>query len=88
MYVVYILYSLSKDQYYIGHTSNLEDRLRRHNAGRRKATKHGIPWQLKYTQSFTTKSLAYRKELELKAMKSKELIKNLALFITMNWRLT
>ncbi|MGB0256843.1 MAG: GIY-YIG nuclease family protein [Flavobacteriaceae bacterium] len=77
MYIVYILYSLSKDQYYIGHTSNLEDRLRRHNAGRSKATKHGIPWQVKHTQSFATKSLAYRKELQLKAMKSKVFIKHL-----------
>jgi putative endonuclease len=77
MYVVYILYSLSKDQYYIGHTSNLEDRLKRHNARRSKATKHGIPWQVKYTQSFTTKSLAYRRELQLKAMKSKVFIENL-----------
>jgi len=77
MYVVYILYSSSIDQYYIGHTSNLKDRLRRHNAGRSKATKHGIPWEVKYTQPFTTKSLAYRRELQLKAMKSKVFIKNL-----------
>ncbi|MBL6647020.1 MAG: GIY-YIG nuclease family protein [Flavobacteriaceae bacterium] len=77
MYVVYILYSSSIDQYYIGHTSNLKDRLRRHNAGRSKATKHGIPWEVKYTQTFTTKLLAYRRELQLKAMKSKVFIKNL-----------
>jgi len=77
MYVVYILYSLSKDQYYIGHTSNLEDRLKRHNAGRSKATKHGVPWQVKYTQSFTTKSLAYSRERSIKAKKSRIYIEKL-----------
>ena len=77
MYVVYILYSLLKDQYYIGHTSNLEDRLKRHNAGRSKATKAGVPWEIVYTQIFSTKSEAYRRELAIKAKKSKDYIKKL-----------
>ncbi|WP_207422150.1 GIY-YIG nuclease family protein [Desertivirga brevis] len=31
MYIVYILYSSSLNKYYIGSTSNLPERLRKHN---------------------------------------------------------
>lgn len=34
MYYVYMLYSAILDRYYVGQTSNLEDRLKRHNQGR------------------------------------------------------
>ncbi|WP_082830752.1 GIY-YIG nuclease family protein [Cochleicola gelatinilyticus] len=45
-HLVYILYSSSISQYYCGETSNIEDRLLRHNGGRSKSTKRGIPWVL------------------------------------------
>ncbi len=33
MHYVYILYSLKADRYYIGETSNIEQRLQQHNEG-------------------------------------------------------
>ncbi|MCZ7611485.1 MAG: GIY-YIG nuclease family protein [Ignavibacterium sp.] len=42
-YSVYIIYSESSDLHYIGHTSNLEDRLLRHNSNRNKFTKNKGP---------------------------------------------
>ena len=69
MCIVYILKSIKNGRYYIGHTYNLEDRLSRHNGGRSKATKGGIPWELKYSESHNTKSRAYIRELEIKSYK-------------------
>lgn len=43
---VYILQSESVGKYYCGETQNIEDRIERHNSGRSKSTKSGIPWKL------------------------------------------
>lgn len=56
MYYVYMLYSTIVDRYYVGQTSNLEERLKRHNQGRSKYTKSDIPWKLVYKESFETRS--------------------------------
>ena len=65
-YTVYILYSPSTDSYYKGQTSDLEDRIRRHNAGCEKATKHGIPWKLALTIPKESKGEALFLERKLK----------------------
>jgi putative endonuclease len=69
---VYILYSAVVDRYYVGQTSDLQDRLRRHNQGRSKYTKSGIPWNLVYKEGFETRSQAVQREQELKCSKSRE----------------
>lgn len=76
---VYILYSPSIDTYYVGSTGNLEDRLKRHNAGRSTYTKRGIPWTLVYSQEFPTKAEACREEYRIKAEKSRKYIEQLIL---------
>ncbi|MBS1726423.1 MAG: GIY-YIG nuclease family protein [Armatimonadetes bacterium] len=58
MFFVYILWSESRQRFYMGHSADFEDRLIRHNEGRSKATNPGVPWVLKYTESFDTKALA------------------------------
>ena len=73
-YIVYILYSPSLDQYYIGHTQNLEDRLFRHNNSGSKATKKTNDWILVYSEIFQTKGAAFHRELEIKKKKSKNYI--------------
>ncbi|MBS1703294.1 MAG: GIY-YIG nuclease family protein [Armatimonadetes bacterium] len=77
MFFVYILWSESRQRFYMGHSADLEDRLTRHNEGRSKATKPGVPWILKYTEDFETKALAVRRELEIKSWKSADRIKEL-----------
>jgi putative endonuclease len=62
MYHLYILYSKHIDQYYIGHTNDLDDRLTRHNEGKSLATKRGVPWHLKFSTPFQTRSEAMRAE--------------------------
>jgi len=77
VYTVYILYSESLDRYYTGHTQDLNDRLTRHNDGRSKATKAGVPWNLVYTESFTTRSQAIHREQAIKRQKSRQYIETL-----------
>ena len=67
---MYILYSEKMDIYYTGSTSSLEDRLKRHNQGRSKFTKSGVPWKLVYQKEYPTKSDAYKAELHLKLLLS------------------
>lgn len=76
-YHAYILYSQSKDRYYIGSTANLVDRLQRHNQGRSKATKAGHPWQLVFKKTFQDRSSAYRFEMGIKKQKSRKYIEQL-----------
>ncbi|MBU0711759.1 GIY-YIG nuclease family protein [bacterium] len=49
---VYILYSPSKDRYYIGQTADINRRLHEHNSGHTKSTKSSIPWQIVYKKPF------------------------------------
>ncbi|MFO8069612.1 MAG: GIY-YIG nuclease family protein [Alkalibacterium sp.] len=72
IYTVYILYSVTLDRYYVGFTSNLEDRLKRHNEGKNKHTKSGIPWKLMYQESFDTRSEAMAREKKIKSSESRE----------------
>lgn len=70
MYKVYILKSLIKNRYYIGHTGDLEKRLKEHNSGKTKSTKAYAPWIVVFTEEFSTKSEAFKRELEIKSYKS------------------
>lgn len=71
---VYILYSASIDQYYIGHSEHLGDRLFRHTNSGSKVTKKASDWKVIYTASFETKSEAYKREMEIKGKKSRKYI--------------
>ena len=71
-FVVYIIYSPSLDQYYIGHSENMEDRLFRHNNSGSKSTKKANDWELVYTEIFPTKSETTKRELEIKKKKSRK----------------
>ena len=76
-YFVYILYSNTRDRYYIGSCENIENRLLRHNQGATKSTKSGRPWILKYYEEYATKTEALKRELYIKRMKSRKYIQNL-----------
>jgi putative endonuclease len=70
MFHVYILLSKTTNKFYIGSTGNLDDRLTRHNNGRSKSTKTGMPWTIVYTEVFQTRSEAMIRETEIKSWKS------------------
>lgn len=77
MFYVYIIYSKSIDQYYIGSTANLIDRLYRHRNSGSKSTKKAKDWELLYSKEFESRSLAVQAEMKIKAMKSRLYISQL-----------
>ncbi|MEO0246493.1 MAG: GIY-YIG nuclease family protein [candidate division WOR-3 bacterium] len=77
-YYVYILRSLSTGSFYIGHTSNLEDRLIRHNGGRVKYTRGKGPWELVVYKEFNSRSEAMIWESRLKKKSREEAIRLLS----------
>ena len=76
-YTVYILQSEANGTYYIGSTADLNERLQRHNQGRSRYTKRGIPWKIVHTEQFDTRSQATKRERQIKKRKSREYIEAL-----------
>ncbi|MEI7664065.1 MAG: GIY-YIG nuclease family protein [Bacteroidota bacterium] len=74
---VYILYSVTREQYYTGFTHDLETRLFKHNAGSTPSTRPGIPWRMVYSETFKNKHDAIRRESEIKKRKSRIYIEKL-----------
>ena len=70
-FFLYILYSEKLGKYYVGTTSNICDRVARHNGARSMSTKAGCPWKLVYTEIFYTRAEAVRREGQIKKWKSK-----------------
>ena len=73
-YYVYILYSQSLDQYYVGHSANIGDRIYRHRNSGSKSTKKAADWEIKYTEAFESRSEAMQRELTIKNKKSRKYI--------------
>ena len=71
MFYTYILHSSSKDRFYIGSTSDIFDRYKRHNSGRSLATIDGAPWDLVYFETHKTRTEAILREKFFKKKKSK-----------------
>ncbi|MBU1557388.1 GIY-YIG nuclease family protein [Patescibacteria group bacterium] len=75
MFYVYVIKS-DKDYIYTGQTNNLKDRLLRHNSGREKYTKNKGCFKIIYKETYNTRSVAMKREKELKSGKGREWIKN------------
>ncbi len=57
-FFTYILFSNSKNKFYVGSTNDLQRRLLEHNSKHTKSTKFGVPWELIYFKESDTKSNA------------------------------
>jgi len=77
MYFVYIIESQKTSRYYIGYTSDLNNRLTHHNSGATTSTSSGIPWKLVHTEQFPTKKDAWLRERQIKRYKGGEAFKKL-----------
>ena len=87
---VYILYSESKDSYYVGFTTELISvRVGRHNSGYYddKYTGSGKPWELILEIACTSDVQARAIERHIKSMKSRKYIENLKTYIDMQEKL-
>ena len=72
MYFVYVLQSQPTGHFYTGSTSNLEQRIVQHNSGVTRSTKNRGPWQLVYSEPWSSRSEAIRREKFLKSGRGRE----------------
>ena len=77
LFCTYILVSEKNRRYYIGHTSDLAERLITHNAGKVKSTRNKGPWKCVYFEKYDSKLEANRRELEIKKQKKRKYIEEL-----------
>ncbi|MBN2600606.1 MAG: GIY-YIG nuclease family protein [Candidatus Marinimicrobia bacterium] len=61
-FFVYIIYSNSKDKYYISFTHDLKLRLFHHNDCWTKSTKSGSPWIMIHSEKYSSRSEAMKRE--------------------------
>ena len=75
MWLLYILYSALRNQYYIGFTGDdILERIRKHNSNHKGFTGNSGDWKLMYQEEFNLKADAIKREKQLKSWKSKKLI--------------
>jgi len=75
MWYVYVLQN-NKDKWYIGSSKDLRKRILRHNSGKNKSTKYGIPWKLIYYEACLNKKDARAREKYLKSGMGRRYLKN------------
>ena len=74
-YYVYILYSKKLDIFYRGYTSDVSNRLERHNSGYEISTSPGVPWILVWQTTKNSRSEAMDLENKLKNLSRRRLIR-------------
>lgn len=73
MYVVYAIESEAVKRTYLGHTSDINARLKYHNSGYVKSTAKDKPWRLIALEEFGSKDEARWAERSLKKSRGKRL---------------
>ena len=76
-FIVYIIQSENDGSFYIGFTSDIEQRLSYHNSGKSRYTSRKMPWHLVYTETYSTRSEAMRRERFLKKQRNREFYERL-----------
>ena len=77
MYFVYILYSSSKNKYYVGACEDVQKRLTKHNTNHSGFTGGALDWEIKWIEEHATKSDALKREKQIKNWKSRKMIERL-----------
>ena len=70
MFHVYVLKNQKTGRRYVGSCENLDERVRRHNLGHSKATRHGIPWTLIHSEKFCSRPEASKKSATTKQVEA------------------
>jgi len=77
VYIIYIIQSEKSGMYYIGVTTDIIQRLRHHNSGANRSTKNRGPWRLVYQEKVSDKSVAWKREHQIKSYKGGRAFKRL-----------
>lgn len=76
MPTLYVLLSLKDNRTYVGLSHNFERRLKQHNSGRVKSTKHRVPFKVLFTEDLDTLKEARKRELYYKSGAGRRKLKN------------
>jgi putative endonuclease len=79
MWYVYAISSQIKKYIYVGLASDLQKRVQQHNKGKEKTTRLYRPFDLKFSEVFSTRKEARKREIYLKSGSGKEFLKSLIL---------
>ncbi|THD69627.1 GIY-YIG nuclease family protein [Robertkochia marina] len=77
MIYVYAISSLEHNYIYVGQTKDIEERIRRHNKGREKTTRHYLPFKLIYHEVCKDRKEARIREKYWKSGIGKEKLRSL-----------
>ena len=77
MYHFYFIYSKKADKYYIGYTSDLMERIKKHKAKHKGFTGSFNDWELVYSEEYETKFEAKAREAQVKKWKNRNRIESL-----------
>ena len=77
MFWVYAICSSQRNYIYVGMSSNIKDRIHRHNAGFERTTKPYKPFLLLYFEIWPTRPAARNREKFFKSGSGKEFLKNI-----------
>ncbi|MCK5491136.1 MAG: GIY-YIG nuclease family protein [Candidatus Pacebacteria bacterium] len=80
MFHVYAIHNIDLDKIYIGHTSDLENRIKRHNGllknkSKSYTSKNKGEWKLIYSEEFLRREDATKRERQLKSYRGREFVK-------------
>ena len=77
MFYTYVIYSISRNRYYVGSTSNLQERLLKHNTNHKGFTGKANDWEIVHSEEFPSKEEALAREKQIKSWKSRKMIEKL-----------
>lgn len=76
---VYILFSESRSRHYIGQTTDIDQRLLKHNNGQDTSTKNGAPWKLLHMIEVENRSEALILERKIKKRGAKRYLQDIGM---------
>ena len=74
---LYIIFSKTLNKFYVGHTSNLQERIRKHYTNHKGFTGSKADWKVVFLEQYNSKKDAYKREREIKKWKSRKMIERL-----------
>ena len=74
---VYFIESISSEEYYIGYSTNLRQRIQAHNEGKNRSTKRYKPWRLIFYEAYRDEHDAKRREKYLKTSQGSRALKRM-----------
>ncbi len=84
MFTIYAIKSVKHNFIYVGITTNVDERIKRHNSGYNHSTKAFAPFVLFYTETAENGTIARQSEIYLKSSSGKRYLNKILLEFEIN----